>query len=315
MIESELLPKDGPSVAILLCTYNGVQFLAEQLDSLELQTHQNWVLIASDDGSTDETIEVLRLYQAKWPSGKLTIRVGPQKGFCKNFQSLVSDNAILADFYAFCDQDDIWLPEKLARGLNALKDIFSKVPAVYGARTQLIDEEGVWIGLSPIFSLTPSFENALVQSIAGGNTMVFNHAAKQAIQISSKYEIVSHDWWAYLVVTGIGGKFIYDPIPSVYYRQHKANIVGSKKGFLGKLSRLSSLLSGNLQRWIENRNIALESILLCLTLKNQQTFRQFCHYRSSAMFSRLWGIKRLGIHRQHVSESIGLYIAVLLNKI
>ncbi len=304
-----------PSVAIFMATFNGEKFLAEQLDSLQAQTVTNWRLYVSDDGSTDETKEIIKRYQEPWGSEKIQYRDGPRKGFCKNFQSLTSDDAICADFYAFCDQDDVWLPEKLARALNAFKDISSKVPAVYGARTQLIDEEGVLIGLSPIFSLTPSFENALVQSIAGGNTMVFNHAAKQAIQISSKYEIISHDWWAYLVVTGVGGKFIYDPIPAVYYRQHKANIIGSKKRFFEKLERLKSLLSGKLKRWIESRNKALESILRCLTLKNQETFRQFCHYRRGSLFSRIWGIKRLGIHRQHFIENIGLYIAVLINKI
>jgi glycosyltransferase involved in cell wall biosynthesis len=75
----------APLVAIMLCTYNGAKFLAEQLDSLETQTHQNWLIIASDDGSTDQTLEILQQYQAKWPSGKLAIRSGPQKGFCQNF--------------------------------------------------------------------------------------------------------------------------------------------------------------------------------------------------------------------------------------
>ena len=101
-----------PRVAILLCTYNGAQFLAEQLDSLEAQVHQNWVVIASDDGSTDQTLEILRQYQAKWSPRKLTIRSGPQKGFCQNFLSLTADPEIRADYYAFCDQDDVWLPNK-----------------------------------------------------------------------------------------------------------------------------------------------------------------------------------------------------------
>lgn len=104
---------DAPLVAILLCTYNGARFLAEQLESLEYQTHQNWVVIASDDGSTDLTLEILQQYQAKWPSGKLTIRGGPQKGFSQNFLSLACDPEIKANYYAFCDQDDVWLPEKL----------------------------------------------------------------------------------------------------------------------------------------------------------------------------------------------------------
>ena len=107
-----------PLAAILLCTYNGARFLAEQLDSLEAQTHQNWIVISSDDGSTDQTLEILYQYQAKWPAGKLTIRSGPQKGFCQNFLSLACDPEIKADYYAFCDQDDVWLIDKLKMGIN-----------------------------------------------------------------------------------------------------------------------------------------------------------------------------------------------------
>jgi len=304
-----------PLVAILLCTYNGARFLAEQLDSLEAQTHQNWVVFASDDGSTDQTQEILQHYRVKWPSGKLTIRSGPQKGFCRNFMSLVADNSILADYYAFCDQDDVWLPEKLSRSLDVLCDIPTQMPAIYGSRTQLIDEQGLLVGISPFFAITPSFENALVQSIAGGNTMVFNHAAKLAIQIDPQHEIVSHDWWAYLVITGMGGQFVYDPIPTTYYRQHKANIIGGKKGVFKKFSRLNSLLSGSLQEWIEGRCAGLYSVVDKLTTQNQFIFQQFCKLRKSSIFTRVLGMKRLGIHRQHFSENVAFYFAVILNKI
>jgi len=305
-----------PLVAILLCTYNGSQFLAKQLDSLEIQTYQNWIVFASDDGSTDESLKILQKYQAKWPAGKLNIRTGPKKGFCRNFQYLISDNSILADFYAFCDQDDIWLPEKLARALRALKGIQPQLPAVYGSRTHLMDEDGALMGLSPSFPLAPSFENALVQSIAGGNTMVFNQAAKRVIQIDDPlYEIVSHDWWAYLVITGVGGIFIYDPMPNTYYRQHKANIVGGKKGFLKKFIRVRSLLTGNLKHWIESRNKALASIDHYLTPENQEIFKKFCYYRKAAVFKRVVGMKKIGIRRQQWFENLGFYIALFLNKI
>lgn len=98
-----LAPGSGPLVAILMGTMNGARFLSEQLDSLELQTHKNWILIASDDGSTDDTLIILKAYQAKWPDGKLMIKEGPKSGFCANFQSIACDPGIKADYYAFCD--------------------------------------------------------------------------------------------------------------------------------------------------------------------------------------------------------------------
>lgn len=119
-------------VAILLCTFNGEKFLSEQLDSLQSQTYQNWVVIASDDGSTDNTLKILQQYKAKWPSGKLSIRNGPQKGFCQNFLSLACNPDIFADYYAFCDQDDVWLPEKLDVALrNIAANQKNKTPYVY----------------------------------------------------------------------------------------------------------------------------------------------------------------------------------------
>jgi glycosyltransferase involved in cell wall biosynthesis len=183
----------SPLVAILLCTYNGARFLAEQLDSLEAQTHQNWVAIASDDGSTDQTLEILQQYQAKWPSGKLTIRGGPQKGFCQNFLSLACDLNIRANYYAFCDQDDVWLPEKLAVALeNISSNQQADVPYLYCGRTKYVNENLKPCGMSPLFVFPPSFRNALVQSIAGGNTMAFNNATKLLLEKVGPVHVSAH---------------------------------------------------------------------------------------------------------------------------
>lgn len=103
----------SPSVAILMGTFNGEKYLAEQLDFLEAQTVTNWRLYVSDDGSTDATLDIIHRYQSKWGTDKIQYRLGPQKGFAQNFLSLACDTSIKADYYAFCDQDDVWLPEKL----------------------------------------------------------------------------------------------------------------------------------------------------------------------------------------------------------
>lgn len=174
-------------VAILMGTKNGGRFLAEQLDSLEAQTHNNWVLIASDDGSTDDTIKILRDCQAKWPVGRLIIKDGPKRGFCINFLSLACDPDIEADYYAFCDQDDVWLPNKLSVAIkhiraNELDAPNNSIPFLYCSRTIHVAENLRRNGRSPLFVFPPSFRNALVQSLAGGNTMVFNHQAKVLLE-------------------------------------------------------------------------------------------------------------------------------------
>lgn len=101
-------------VAILLATYQGQHYLAEQLDSFARQTHQNWEVWASDDGSSDDTHAILKHYEKHWPFGRLSIHNGPEEGFVANFLSLTCKASISADYYAYADQDDIWKADKPA---------------------------------------------------------------------------------------------------------------------------------------------------------------------------------------------------------
>ena len=110
----------GPKVAILLGTFRGQQYLAEQLDSFAAQTHSNWEVWASDDGSTDDTLKILEGFKAKWPAGRLSIQAGPGKGFVANFLALTCRAGIEAQYYAYSDQDDIWDADKLERALQWL---------------------------------------------------------------------------------------------------------------------------------------------------------------------------------------------------
>src|SRR5215813_12344308 len=130
----------GPTVTILLCTFNGERFLAEQLASLERQTFKNWKLIASDDGSRDRTKSILLAFQKSCQPGKVEIIDGPQRGATANFLFQASAENLISEYYAFCDQDDVWAADKLDRAIDALKRTDSGIPALYGSRTRLIDE-------------------------------------------------------------------------------------------------------------------------------------------------------------------------------
>lgn len=182
-------------VAVLLCTYNGEQYIREQVDSIVRQTYTNWVIYVSDDGSTDGTLAILEEYRKALGEDRVFITSGPKKGFAWNFISSLQNNGRDCKYFAFCDQDDIWFPDKIERSVGYLADYSRKdIPAVYCGRTKLIDGEGADIGFSPLFKRYPSFENALVQSIAGGNTMVLNIPAKDIIAKTPCYqEIISHD--------------------------------------------------------------------------------------------------------------------------
>jgi glycosyltransferase involved in cell wall biosynthesis len=246
-------------VAILLCTKDGAAYLDEQLASYAAQTHDEWELHVSDDGSSDATLAIVGEFARTHPQ-PVHVRAGPRQGFCRNFMALAGDCAICADYFAFSDQDDIWLADKLARALVWLRTIPDAVPALYCARTALIDESGVPAGLAQRFSRPPGFRNALVQNIGGGNTMVFNRAAKRLLEASRALDVVTHDWWAYQIVTGAGGAVFYDPNPPVKYRQHGNNILGSNLGFAARMRRIRMLFAGRVVDWNDRNIAALQSL-------------------------------------------------------
>lgn len=307
---------DTHLVAILLCTYNGVKFLAEQLDSLEAQTHHNWVVIASDDGSTDQTLEILQQYRAKWPPGKLSIRSGPQKGFCQNFLSLACDPEIKADYYAFCDQDDVWLPEKLSIALvNIAFNQQLNIPYLYCGRTNYVTENLKSCGISPLFVFPPSFRNALVQSIAGGNTMVFNVALKRLIENAGPLDVPSHDWWVYILVTGSGGVVFYDQVGHILYRQHDGALVGGNNTYYAKTKRLIMVFQGRFQDWNKKNLSALVYKSELLSELNKEVLTWFCRIGTARLMERIRILGVCGIYRQTRLGTIHLYIATVFNKL
>jgi glycosyltransferase involved in cell wall biosynthesis len=300
-------------VAILLCTMQGNGYLRGQLESILAQSHASWSIWASDDGSDDGTKELLGEYEARLGRSRLSVAQGPSEGFAKNFLSLTCNASIVADYYAYADQDDIWETNKLARALEWLEKIPSHLPALYCARTRIVDANNMEVGFSPLYTRPPHFTNALVQSIAGGNTMVFNQAACNLLRLAgADVPVVSHDWWAYLVVSGCGGKIFYDPRPTVRYRQHDGNLVGTNSRFVQRLIRT---FQGRFKGWNETNIAALQNVRWRLTPDNQRRLEEFSKARDSGLFSRLAGMKRSGVRRQSVLGNIGLTAAAILGKV
>ena len=311
-----LAPGPGPLVAILMGTMNGARFLPEQLDSLAAQTHQNWVLIASDDGSTDDTLRILKVYQAKWPAGKLIIKEGPKQGYCVNFLSMACDPVIKANYYAFCDQDDVWLPAKLDVALqNIAQNQEENIPYVYCGRTSYVNENLKKIGCSPLFAFPRTFRNALIQSIAGGNTMVFNQSAKNALEQVGVVQHPSHDWWIYQLVSGVGGIVFYDQTPQVLYRQHRDALVGGNSTVRARLERISMVFKGEFRRWSDQNVAILCAAKPLLTHGSKETLELFKKMREARMRDRFRLLEVAGLYRQTWRGTISLLLAALFKKI
>ncbi|WML89820.1 glycosyltransferase family 2 protein [Thiothrix lacustris] len=305
-----------PEVAILLCTYNGQQYLSAQLDSVASQAYPHWFMWVSDDGSQDDTLSILAEYRSKWPNECLSIVHGPRKGFVANFLSLSCLPDIQADYYAFCDQDDIWEANKLQKAVDWLQTVPADVPALYCSRTRLVDADNHGIGFSPLFEKPPIFANALTQNVASGNTMVFNHAARLLLLEAGKnVDVVAHDWWLYMLVSGCGGKVFYDADPSLRYRQHEANVVGVDLSWSGLWFQFRKLWRGHFREGNGRHIRALRVLHARLAPENLETLNRFAIARDRWLIPRLVGLKQSGVYRQRLSGNLSLIAAAILKKI
>ena len=306
----------APSVAILLCTLRGHDYLRQQLDSIVRQTHTSWAVWVSDDGSDHSTHAILEDYQERLGSSRFTILCGPAQGFAANFLSLACNASVSADYYAYADQDDIWEPEKLAQALQPLVHIPADVAALYCARTRKVDSDNQDLGFSELWTRPPSFANALVQSIASGNTMVFNNAARDLLLAAGpKMGVAAHDWWTYQLVSGSGGRVFYDGNPTVRYRQHRDNLIGTNGTWSARLQRARMLLRGRFRRWSQINLAALEAMRAHLTAENRRRLDDFSKARHGGLFARLTALRRSGVYRQTRLGNLGLVAAVILKKL
>lgn len=201
------------SLQVLLATYNGSAYLAEQLESILAQTYPEISIFARDDGSQDNTLQILRHYA---DTASLVWEAGENIGVKRCFHHLLK-TCPDADYYAYCDQDDVWESDKIQRAVTQLQDIPRAQPALYFTQTALVDATLQPLNIiQPVISRDTGFRNALVQNVVTGCTLVMNHAARQLLlKVDPDWDkIRMHDWWAYLLVSAYG-TIIFDPFLSV----------------------------------------------------------------------------------------------------
>jgi glycosyltransferase involved in cell wall biosynthesis len=210
------------AVNVLLGVHNGSRFLSEQLQSLDNQSWPPLRITIRDDWSTDDSLLQVREWASSRPN--VTVLSGPCLGAIQNFFTLLSQDDDQCDCFAFCDQDDVWLPDKLDRAVRAIRDYPPAEPVMYCSRVEFVDERLRHLGYSSI-PKQPSFANALVQNIATGCTVVLNRTARDLIVSQLPRVTVMHDWWCYLVTSAFGSVH-YDQRPTIKYRQHARNVTG-----------------------------------------------------------------------------------------
>lgn len=217
--------KENSKVLVLMSTYNGEKYLRQQIDSILGQRDVAVKLLIRDDGSKDGTLSILDEYMAK---GELDYYRDENLGPARSFMYLLQ-NAPASDYYAFADQDDVWLPEKLSVAVDRLCR-HEDEPALYFCQTQLVDENLNRIE-SVVINPYLTFGESLVYKFIGGCTMVLNH--KLRLKVGDKYPsyIRMHDTWIYSIAQVMGAYIYFDKIPHILYRQHNNNALGQGRGF------------------------------------------------------------------------------------
>jgi len=216
-----------PSVAILLSTRNGAAFLAEQLQSLLSQSHTDWQIFWRDDGSQDRTPDMMRDFAQTAGADRVVDlndnagHVGITASFLGLLRRAPRDRLV-----AFADQDDVWLPNKLARGVASLGQVPANQPSLYCARQHLVGPDLTPIRLSAQVHGEIGFPHSMTQNIATGCTVMLNQRAASLLAEARAPGATLHDWWAYVLVSAAGGQVIADDEPTVLYRQHAHNAVG-----------------------------------------------------------------------------------------
>jgi glycosyltransferase involved in cell wall biosynthesis len=307
-----------PQVTVLLAICNGAETLAPQLDSYLTQRLKPARVLASDDGSTDDSPAAFAAFAPRAAAAGIDcqMRPGPQRGGTANFLSLLAAADPASDYVALSDQDDIWLPEKLARSVDLLAP-HHRGPALLGGRSWEWDAHRNHRRLSRPVPAPHDFRHALVQNFAGGNTMLLNRAGLALVQraLPRMTDAAVHDWWLYQLITGAGGVVIFDQTPQILYRQHGGNQIGANRGLSSKLRRLRAMLAGDYQRWNSLNIAALEPNIALLTPESQALLRRFIHQRHAPLMARLSMLRQTGLRRKGWLNQASLWLAAALNKL
>ncbi len=229
----------GDIIDILLATYNGEAFLEEQLDSIAAQTHGDWRLIARDDGSADRTAEILDAFRARHPDKVVVLQDGDGNlGLVANFSRLMERSD--APYAAFCDQDDVWMPEKLALCLAKMHELEREQGQEQGAEVPLLVFTDLTVVDEELKVIDPSFWHyqglrpercdtlgrLLLHNVVTGCTALLNSAlVDRSGPVPDAAKV--HDWWVALVAVALG-RLGYISRPTVLYRQHGENLIGAQ---------------------------------------------------------------------------------------
>jgi len=309
------------ALLILMATYNGGEFIEAQLASLRDQSYPDWRLRIRDDGSTDGTVETIRRCAAQDERVCLIEPDGIRKGASGSFSRLLERFAPEADYLMFCDQDDIWLPNKIEITLARMQEMEARFgiesPLLVHTDLSVTDRElnvaatSFW-HYQGLNSDVKGLHRLLVQNNVTGCTMMVNRTlAVLAGTVPS--QAIMHDWWL-AVVAAAFGKIEHVPQPTMLYRQHGANDTGAKNYSIAYMVRkaLSGLgeMKASLLKTQRQACAFLDRYASRLEPEQHLLLEAYCHLSRKGFWARRWQMLRFGFFKHGFFRNIGMLLSL-----
>lgn len=278
MFHYSSLGQMNPQVCILLSSYNGEKYIKTQIDSILNQNGINVELVIRDDGSTDKTVEIIKSY-----GDQIRLFEGDNCGCEKSFAELLKYKSE-ADYYAFADQDDYWLPNKVITEINAIKDI--NTPALAACNLYLCDDflniQGRLHSEESIKQIREKMKSYYLCNMHGC-VLLWNRSLHEKINISVPLDIISHDGWVNTVANAIGTTVVLDE-PLIQYRVHENNVSGHASSLFERIHKAIRLYLGKNH---PKRDIIAQNLLdrfesvMDLNSRGYQTIKAIACYKHS----------------------------------
>lgn len=293
-------------VNILMSTYNGQQFLAEQIRSIQDQSYTDWTLFIRDDGSSDNTKEILKDFERQ--DSRIHLIDSDKSdnlGVIKSFHKLVNHDR--ADYYFFSDQDDVWLPNKLELSLKEAQNYLADLPLMVYMDLKVVNQDLEIMTESMVKSQSHHANTELVQeltenTVTGGVAMI-NHALAEMWQETD--DILMHDWYLALLASAFGNLVFIDQ-PGELYRQHSDNVLGART------------LSKRFKKWIRphilfavywdliknSQKQARHLLQMPLSQSNRELIEAFVTIMDKSMLERFRILRKYGLRKNKAFHTL-----------
>ena len=304
-------------VTILLSTYNGEQFLSEQIKSIQEQTYRDWQLLIRDDGSTDGTRAVIEDFCRKDDRIAFINRENPQNlGVIQSFHILLQYQD--SDFYLFSDQDDVWLPDKIAMQLAEADKYDSSHPLLVYTDLKVVDQELQVVHESMIRTQSDHANTELVQeltenTVTGGVSMI-NRALAQLWTGKEEHELLMHDWYLGLLASAFGN-LVYIDKPGELYRQHSNNVLGARtlRKRVKNWVRPHVLFTKYWKLIKDSQTQARNLLVLPLTAENRELIENFVTIMEVPFKERWRRIRQYGYRKNRTFHTL-VFTSLILTK-